>query len=223
MATVGELVVAHMACSTLAFASGRAAARRWAAHAGRAAVTAQMQANLTVACDRILGGNPSCSWLRRPSAPAFLKMSSCSEHCLCYTGWDGQGSREPLAAAAQAALGSAARRATGAGGAEGAEDVDAGEEPEDSRGVARDNETVPGTVQAVTGEASRDVVGGAGAGPRRAANDADAADGGLAVASPAPSGGDAGRRTRVSRESFVRAQPAAAAGAGSEGMGKQIK
>ncbi|KAF2795185.1 hypothetical protein K505DRAFT_336298 [Melanomma pulvis-pyrius CBS 109.77] len=110
-------------------------------------------------------------------------------------GWGAQGSKEPLAAAGQADLGSVARMATDVEGAAGAEGG-----LEDWQDAAKDSGIAPATAQAGTGEASRGVVGGVDAGPHRAADDADAAGGGLAVASPVPSGGDAVRRAQVSNE-----------------------
>ena len=125
----------------------------------------------------------------------YLKMNSCSGHCLCCTGWGEQDSKEPLAAVGQAVLGSVARTATDA------EDVaDAGAGLEDLRGEEMGNETVLETVQAAIDEGSQDVVGGADVEPLQALGGVDVAGGGLAVANPVPSGGDAGRRTQVSIE-----------------------
>jgi hypothetical protein len=72
MVTAAALLAEHMACSTLAGASGWLAVRKWVVHAGRVGEIAQMQANLIAACDKILEGNSPCSWLRRPSALGFL-------------------------------------------------------------------------------------------------------------------------------------------------------
>jgi hypothetical protein len=122
-------------------------------------------------------------------------MNSCSGRCSCCTGWDEQDSRGLLAAADQAVLGSVARTATDA------EDVaDAGAGPEDLLGEEMGNETALETVQAAIDEGSQGVVDGADAEPLQALGDVDVGDGGLAVANPVPSGGDAGRRTQVSIE-----------------------
>jgi hypothetical protein len=112
--------------------------------------------------------------------------NNCSGHCWCYTGWGGLDSKIPLAVAVLVVLGSAARTVT-----------DAAEGLADWKGAARGSVPGPGTARAGSGEVSPD----AAAGDARqwaaggVAGDAgvDAAGGGLAVASLAPGGGDAGR------------------------------
>lgn len=104
-------------------------------------------------------------------------MSSYWEHCSCYRDSGAQDSREPLAAAGLAVLGSVARRAIDAAAA-------------DLKGGVTDNEPGPGIVLAGTGVESRDAAGGADVdvGPRAAGG---VEDDGSAVASLAPGGGDA--------------------------------
>lgn len=119
-----------------------------------------------------------------------LKTSSYSAHYWCCRGSGEQGSREPLAVAGDlVGLGVAARRAT-----------DEVEEPEGWRGAARDNEPAPGTEQAGSGEESQDAAAGAAgadAGGGQLPALGDAAGDGLAVASLAPSGGDACSQKRA--------------------------
>jgi hypothetical protein len=124
-------------------------------------------------------------------------MSSCSAHCSYYTGWDAQGSKAPLAVVVLAVLESAERRVTG-------EAV----EPEDWKGEVTDSELSPVTGPVGSGAESQDAAGDAvavdvaGAGPDGepdavlSASD-DAADGGMAVASRAPCGGDACSQKRA--------------------------
>jgi hypothetical protein len=122
-------------------------------------------------------------------------MSSCLGHCSCYTGLGEQDSKARLAAAGQVVLESVARMATDA------EDVaDAGAVPEDLQGEGKGSETALGTVQAAIDEGSQGVVDGVDAEPHQALDGVDVAGGGLVVASPVPSGGDAGRQTHVSIE-----------------------
>jgi hypothetical protein len=129
----------------------------------------------------------------------YLKMNNCSGHCSCYTDWGEQGSKVLLAVAGRAVLGSVARTATDAEGV--AEDVaDAESGPEDLRGGEMGNETALGIVQAAIDEGTQGVVDGADAEQLQALGGVDVAGGGLAVANPVPSGGDAGRRTQVSIE-----------------------
>lgn len=68
-------------------------------------------------------------------------------------------------------------------------------------GVATDSASAQVTEPVATGGASQDAVGDADAELRQVAGgvgDVDVGDDGLAEASPAPSGGDAGRRNQVS-------------------------
>lgn len=114
-------------------------------------------------------------------------MNSCSVHCLCCRGLDGLDSRVLPVAAVLAGLGSAGCRAT---------DGVAG--PGDLKDGVKDSEPGPGTGLAGTDGASRDVVGGVDAGRRLGVDGVVDGDDGSAVASLAPGGGDAGRRTQVS-------------------------
>ena len=118
----------------------------------------------------------------------YLTRSNCWEHCSYCTGWGAPDNKIPLAAAVRAVLGSAARRVTGAaeGPVLGWRDAVKGSAPGRATAQAGSGEASPG---AAAGGAPQWVVGDAGV-----AGGVDAADGGLAVASLAPSGGDAGRR-----------------------------
>jgi hypothetical protein len=139
----------------------------------------------------------------------YLRMSSCWARCWCCTGLGGD-NKDP-AVAVLAVRGSAAGRAT-----------DAGAGPEGWTGAARDSAPAPETVLAETGVVTQ---GAAGGGQQRAVGGAAGAagaagvaggagagcgvvGGGSAVASLAPSGGDAGGGTQVSKQARVGRQAA---------------
>lgn len=75
MVTVAGLALMHMAYSTCSVGSGQAVARISAFRVDHAAVTAQTQASLTVACGKRWGDSPADSSLRPPSVQALLIQS----------------------------------------------------------------------------------------------------------------------------------------------------